>query len=284
MKRALLFKTLIIIGFLQAGNTHAQSKKSPGKGKPAIKPKLQITENYTVEVERDHQSHVAVIYLRTNGVKTDSLLISNFDGKTDSLINFENKWWHYIFSNCTNCTPDVLEDKHQFILMARDQRLHLAFVSVYRDVKRIRPRSPEIKTDSNEFFNSIRQRYGFYNEIVLNKDFFIGKPIVEEIFYCPTCNYIRLEEDGFKREIPIKFDERRQIFYNEKKILNGKYTFEPVLNRKTENKILKNEEVLLLKFYWATFAYYRGQWYYFFGKMFRPLDIIYSRCAEYGCR
>jgi hypothetical protein len=291
----MLFSALVISCFVQVNHVNAQGHKAIGKKNFTVDQTVDNETGYTIKIERDFKSHNATIYLLTDKIKTDSLLLYNLDFKTDSLISYNNTWWHYYFSTCVNCIPTVVCNIHQFVFTADNKRLQLAFVNQHKKItKYMRASDIPHVSDSNAFFSMLRKQYHSFSKITLGNNFFKGDYKVEEIFYCATCNYLESEQKGFIKTYKLQFDKAQKVFYTKRVKMNGEYEFEQAYNGETIKRNIKGEEFLLLRFYnsffsSSSFAYYKGKWYYYFAGsntdkngVFMPLDIIYSLCKN-GC-
>ena len=116
---------------------------------------------YDIIIKRNHLEGTAAIYLYTNNVRTDSLKLKNLGFDFDTLINHNNTWWHYIFSECTTCIP-LLESKFQFILFPYNRKLKLAFACDYLWTRKVPPgdllfNQYKPKIDSSGIFTDIKK-------------------------------------------------------------------------------------------------------------------------------
>ena len=250
-----------------------------------VNPKNIPEIKYDVQIEKNYFNHDISIFLMTNNVKTDSIVLHNIDFENETLVCFNNIWWHYVFSECVSCSPS-LQNSSQLILTPFNGKLFISFVSQYirsieRDSDSVNFSYDSVLSDSNQFFFPLKNQYCFYDQIKIDSLFFNGNYMVDEIFYSYRSGDTH-EEAGFVKKHIIKFDAEKKIFYNEKKLINANCTFELEVNGRQEKKRLHNVEVPVLNFYHTCFAYYNGKWYFYFNNFFRPLDILTSTC-RYDC-
>lgn len=232
-------------------------------------------------MKKDYINNNATIYLLSDGIQTDSLYLKNIDFSLDSLVNYDDKYWHYMFSECTSCLKVKWIEESQYIFLPVNKKLHLSMVLKYRtghEGHEIQPLNPEV-IDTNYKLSSIKEKYVGYNEIVLDRNFFNGNQMAQEIFY--VYHSIRPNEDtGIVKNYKIEFDKDKLVFFNRKESLTALCQFStPDGDIK---KQLNNQEILFLDFYGDCMAYYNGKWYSYLNFSFISMEIFKSPCPD-GC-
>jgi hypothetical protein len=263
-------------------NNHIDFQKINIKGTNNKKKVNSSKINYYLKLEKNYSENTSSIYLYSNEIKTDSLILRNVGFQTDSIINYNDSLWYYSFSICSTCSPSLTR-KFQLIIIPLRRKLHIAYFS---ELMWSQKRDSILKfqpsyIDTNVYYLSIKKENIGYAEIKLDSGFFTDKQIVQEYFYSFKSG-ISFEDQGIIKNYIIKFDSNKQIFYNKKKIINSICRFGNKNNRYLINKRLQNEYVFFLEFYGTTYAYYNGNWYSFFKNTFTPIDMILSLCPL-GC-
>lgn len=238
--------------------------------------------NYHLKIENNYSEYTSSIYLYSNEVISDSLILRNVGFQTDSLINYKDSLWYYAFSICSTCSPS-LSRKFQLIIIPSGKKLHIAYFSalMWSHKRDSFTKFQPSYIDTNVYFLSIKKENMVYAEIKLDSVFFNDKQIVEQYFYSYKSGN-PIEDQGIIKKYIIKFDSNKRIFYTEKKIINSICQFENKNNTYLIKKRLQNEYVFFLAFYGTTYAYYNGNWYSFFKNTFTPIDMILSICPL-GC-
>lgn len=246
-----------------------------------IQKDLSQDSKFSIVVKKDIIRHKVIIMLISAGIEKDSLEIKNIGPKKDSLVNFENKWWLYFFSSCTDCVPYIIEDSYQIILSVVNEKLHIGYISNFKKIDTKFDFITVLK-DTSKLFNQLKDNYNYYNTIFLSKKFFGGEKKAHEILYCTSCDINSADEIKFVKDYDIKYDLSKHVFYTDRKVLNGSYKFETDFEKKIVTKKIKKDEALILNFQRNCYAFYKGEWYYFYDNIFRSIDVLTSRCKN-GC-
>lgn len=263
--------------YTNKGELYLERNYSPN-GKLISSKKYKIDNKFKLNIVRNMLNYSCSIFLYKNEILVDSMSLRNLDFITDSLVNYDNNWWHYYFSTCKICSSKILENTQQILLTVKEDKIHIAFVSDYIHALNFSETIDSIKAEKDTLFYDIKLKYDLYNYIKLDSNFFKSKHLANEIFYCRNCTDNKKENEGMVRQLMLKFDNINKIFYSKKIFLNGAYVFEAEVDGVKTKSVLKNKEAYVLDFYWTPITYFSGKWYFRHGKIFRPIDIIFNRC------
>jgi hypothetical protein len=234
-------------------------------------------EIFDIKIERNYLNNSSTLFLFQDSLKIDSLQFFNLNLEGDSFVNYNNKWWYYMYTDCNICAPTV-EEKSQLILVPKNKKLHIAFVTRYRYTNR---RLEAFETQKGDSLAEIKKHYRSFGQLTLDSNFFNNTYNAELIFY-GHMSFKREEDRGIRRRYSFKYDEKKKVFYTKKKIMNGIYKFNSGIKTKEFKKRLNNEEVIFLEYYGECKAYYKGNWYTYLDKFFMKWDP-YSTLCPLGC-
>jgi hypothetical protein len=231
---------------------------------------------YQISISRSTLNHNAYLILKQDNRALDSLLLTNMDFRTDSLININNKYWNYFYSTCIECDPGVKTSVIQIILTIKNKKLKIAYISEYLYITA----KPDI--DFNECHTTdviIKNNFKLYHKksILLDTANFANNYLTERCF-CRDCYGLTFANGIVTRSYPILYDKFDGIFYNKKIKFNGRYKFEAEVNGIRTEYIFHNKFLPIIPFYDVTLVYIDEKWFILVGKTFRPIEILSSYC------
>jgi hypothetical protein len=241
--------------------------------------------NYDIHLNHNLSDNTVVLYLFSDGVKSDSIKLSEVNLGNDNLTNINNIWWHYTFTECNPCFP-AGEYTDQLILKPVNKKLQICLFADYRWYQQITNanlKEKNLKLNSDTI-SWIKNQYEFYCSLKLDKNFFNGDYVLHLFMYVHN-DFDSLIRKGMKKDYKLEYDSVKNIFYNKKEIFNGICTFRTVQYKDGYKRNLNNESILMIQLSndrRSSYAYFEGSWYSVLGHSFTAMDWL-SVCPN-GCK
>lgn len=240
-----------------------------------------MDDSIDIRLKKNYLNNESIIILYLNKEPSDSIILKNVDLRFDSIVNYNNIFWHYLFAVNTKCRPQ-LEYKYQMILTFRNKKLHISFIAPF--IKKCpwsgKPFYNTQPDDTSQNWEEIKKN-SIFQYLSLDSNFFNGKLSARHIYYAAD-NFDRDAAKGVSEVHKFEYDSTMQIFFDLKREINTTCLFELTVDGDEILKKLNNEKVYFLSYFEDSFAFYNGQWYFYFGKYnqnyFRPLEIIFDYC------
>lgn len=233
------------------------------------------------EISRNSFIHSSTIYLVCKGERTDSLQFQNVDLNFDSVFVYKDSILYYSFLNCNKCKP-ILTRRMQYLLTYDSLRIQIMLVTYLEySCKRDFYNPYTGAQDEGDTLAKVRQNYSSYNTIILDSNFIQGKRVANEVSFAD--NYgIPSRDRAVIQSYNLKYNQKQKVYYNLLKTMSGTFKFTTKSAGQYESKKFVKEKICFLQFDGSTFAYYKGNWFHYFKRIFSEVDRENVFCLN-GC-